>query len=56
VIRSLSRSLIVAYVRGGRLRRPPRGKTYHAKRATTMMAAAIATMATVEAATTTGPF
>jgi len=45
-----------AYERGGRLRLPPRGKTYNATSATTMTAAATATTATVEAATTIRPF
>jgi hypothetical protein len=40
----------------GRLRRPPRGRTYMTRRATTMTAAAIATIATVETARTTRPF
>jgi hypothetical protein len=39
-----------AYLRGCRFRRPPLGKTYKTRRATTMTAAAIATMATVDAA------
>jgi hypothetical protein len=43
------------YVRGGRLRLPPRGKTYQSTRATAITAAAIATTATVEAATITRP-
>lgn len=43
------------YVRGGRLRLPPRGTTYQRTRATTITAAAMATMATVEAATITRP-
>jgi hypothetical protein len=38
---------------GGGFRLPPRGKTYQTTRATTMIAAAIATTATVEAAKTT---
>jgi hypothetical protein len=42
-----------AYVRGPRFRRPPRGAMYQTAKATTMTAAAIATMATVEAATIT---
>jgi predicted amidohydrolase len=42
-----------AYVRGPRFRRPPRGAMYQAARATAMTAAAIATTATVEAATIT---
>jgi hypothetical protein len=49
-------SSLATYVRGGRFLRPPRGRTYHATRATTMTAAAIATTATVEAATTTRRF
>ena len=53
-----ARAPLVAYeratkARGERFCRPPRGKTYIAKRATAMTAAAIATMATVETATTT---
>jgi hypothetical protein len=43
------------YVRGGRLRLPPRGKTYQRARATTITAAAMATMAIVEAARITRP-
>jgi hypothetical protein len=45
-------------LRGERRRpsRPPRGKTYQTTRATTMTAAAIATTATVEAATSTRGF
>jgi hypothetical protein len=44
---------VPAYVRGPRFRRPPRGAMYQAARATAMTAAAIATTATVEAATIT---
>jgi hypothetical protein len=44
-------SSLATYARGGRFRRPPRGRTYQARSATTMTAAAIATTATVEAAT-----
>jgi len=49
-------SSLATYARGGRFRRPPRGRTYQARRATTMTAAAIATTATVEAATITRRF
>jgi hypothetical protein len=49
-------SSLASYARGGRFRRPPRGRAYQARRATTMTAAAIATTATVEAATTTPRF
>jgi hypothetical protein len=41
-----------SYVRGGRVRLPPRGMTYQTTSATTMTAAEMATMATVEAPTT----
>ena len=46
-----ARTAQVLYVRGGRLRRPPRGRTYQRSSATAMTAAATATTATVEAAT-----
>jgi hypothetical protein len=49
-------SSLPTYARGGRFRRPPLGRTYQTRRATTMTAAAIATTATVEAATTTRRF
>jgi len=42
-----------AYIRGGRLRRPPLGNTYMTKMATTITAAATATTATVETASNT---
>jgi hypothetical protein len=42
------------WVRGRRFRRPPRGRTYKRTRATATTAAAMATTAIVESATTTG--